>query len=163
MTSGIVSIDSGRITSGIEQSPPFPGSWAGMEHAFHYPHESASCLAPASASQLHPGTVLALAHRQCFRDDAGASEGTHMTVTESTQEALIERHIDANPHGRGPAEARLAEYGPAVWAIVAYWKAANGDLRQVARDFEVPMEAVEAALAFYRLHQDLIDARLVLN
>jgi uncharacterized protein (DUF433 family) len=87
-----------------------------------------------------------------------------MAVMDRTREAaLIARHIDPNPHGRGPAEARLAEYGPAVWAIVAYWRAAGENAGEVARDFQVPAEAVEAALAFYRLHKDLIEARLLLS
>jgi uncharacterized protein (DUF433 family) len=85
------------------------------------------------------------------------------TTTEARDEEFVAQHIDANPGGRGPAEARLAEYGTSVWAIVAYWNAVDQDAGVVARDFEVPLDAIEAALAYYRLHKDLIDARLLLN
>ena len=38
-----------------------------------------------------------------------------------------------------------------------------GDPLRVAEDYEVPLEAVEAALAYYELHRYLIDARIALN
>jgi uncharacterized protein (DUF433 family) len=76
---------------------------------------------------------------------------------------LIARYIEPNPHRSGPQGGRLRGYGVAVWALVADWKGADGDAVQVASDYEVPQEAVEAALAYYRQHQDLIDARLALN
>jgi uncharacterized protein (DUF433 family) len=93
------------------------------------------------------------------------SVGTEpVALTDDRHDAtLVAEHIDANPHGRGPSEARLAEHGTSVWAIVAYWNATNHDTVEVARDFGVPVEAIEAALAFYRRHKDLIDARLLLN
>jgi uncharacterized protein (DUF433 family) len=34
---------------------------------------------------------------------------------------------------------------------------------QVARDYDVPEEAVEAALAYYSQHAPLIDARILAN
>ena len=76
---------------------------------------------------------------------------------------LIARHIEPNPHRSGQHEARLKEYGVSVWALVGYWKGAGGDVDQVAEANQVPREAVEAALAYYRQHQYLIDARLALN
>ncbi len=76
---------------------------------------------------------------------------------------LIARHIEPNPHRSGPHEARLKEYGVSVWALVGYWKGTSGDVDQVAEAYQVPREAVEAALAYYRQHQYLIDARLALN
>jgi uncharacterized protein (DUF433 family) len=84
-------------------------------------------------------------------------------TTQQTDEALIVRYVDPDPRGRGPAEARLAEYGIAIWALVAYLRACNWDVDEVARDYEIPREAVEAAAAYYRRHQSLIDARLLLN
>jgi uncharacterized protein (DUF433 family) len=79
-------------------------------------------------------------------------------------QALIDRYVDANPHGRGAAEARLKDYGTSVWALVGYYLHAVGrDAEQVAHDYHLPREVVEAALAYYRRHQALIDARLLLN
>jgi uncharacterized protein (DUF433 family) len=37
------------------------------------------------------------------------------------------------------------------------------DVAQVAADYALPSEAVEAAMAYYRRHKDLIDARIVAN
>lgn len=78
---------------------------------------------------------------------------------------LIERYIDLDtdryPGGR--ADARLREYGVPVWALIGQWRALDGDLEQLASDYELPREAVEAALAYYRCNQEYIDARLLLN
>ena len=38
-----------------------------------------------------------------------------------------------------------------------------GDHLQVAVDYELPVEAMEAAFAYYDLHRYLIDARIALN
>ena len=79
------------------------------------------------------------------------------------EQELIARHIEPNPHRSGPHEARLKEYGVSVWALVGYWKGTNGDVAEVAEAYDVPSEAVEAALAHYRRYKELIDARLLLN
>ena len=77
---------------------------------------------------------------------------------------LIERYIAENLYRPGPAEARLAPYGTHVWAIVSYYRqAVHCDLDRVARDYAIPREAVEAALAYYRKHRQVIEARILLN
>lgn len=80
-----------------------------------------------------------------------------------TEEQLIARYIEPNPHKGGLAEARLVDYGIAVWALIAYWQGVQGDAAQVANDYDIPREAVEAALAYYRRHQNVIEARLAAN
>jgi uncharacterized protein (DUF433 family) len=80
-----------------------------------------------------------------------------------TDEELIAKYIDPDPHGYGPAEARLLRYGVSVWALIGALPAANDDIVQVAADYDLPLEAVEAAVAYYRHHRALIDARLLLN
>ena len=50
-----------------------------------------------------------------------------------------------------------------VWALIRQLRAIGGDLDQLAADYELPREAVEAALAFYRHNKPYIDARLLLN
>jgi len=76
---------------------------------------------------------------------------------------LIERHIELNPHKPWLAEARLKQSGVAVWALVGHLPAVDGDVDRVAAEYAIPREAVEAALAYYRRHQALIDARLDAN
>ena len=81
------------------------------------------------------------------------------------EQELIERYIDLDtdryPGGR--ADARLREYGVPVWALIGQLRALNGDMDQLARDYELPREAVEAAFAYYRRNKEYIDARLLLN
>ena len=78
----------------------------------------------------------------------------------SASTKLIPKYIDTSA---GRAEARVVPYGVSVWALVGYLKAAQGDKDRVARDYEVPREAVEAAEAYYRRNKALIDARLAMN
>jgi uncharacterized protein (DUF433 family) len=83
------------------------------------------------------------------------------TVTTSE---LIERYIIQDPWRPGLAEARLADYGTHVWALVSYYQqAVNRDIDRVAHDYDIPREAVEAALAYYRKNRRYIDARILLN
>ena len=79
------------------------------------------------------------------------------------EQELIARHIEPDSCRSAPHEARLVEHGVSVWALVAYLDVVNGDVRQVAEDYDVPVEAVQAALAYYHRHKDLIDARIALN
>ena len=78
-------------------------------------------------------------------------------------ERLIARYIEPNPHRPGLDEAWLKDYGVSVWALVGYLEAASGDVARVAADYELPREAVDAALAYYRRHKPVIDARLAAN
>jgi uncharacterized protein (DUF433 family) len=41
--------------------------------------------------------------------------------------------------------------------------ARENDLAQVARDYDVPVEAVEAVYAYYQRHRPVIDARIAAN
>lgn len=78
-----------------------------------------------------------------------------------TDDELITRYIGANPNRPGPEHARLEKYGVPVWAIISYLdQAANGDVARVASDYDVPVEAVEAARVYYRRHAAAIDARI---
>ncbi len=78
---------------------------------------------------------------------------------------LIDRYIDLDTdrYSGGRADARLKEYGVPVWALVGQLRVLDGDVDQLARDYELPSEAVQAALAYYRCNREYIDARLLLN
>jgi uncharacterized protein (DUF433 family) len=77
-----------------------------------------------------------------------------------TDQELIERYIEQDPYRPGSNGARLRDYGVSVWALIAYYQAAEGDINRVAADYELPPEAVEAALAYYRQHKESIDVRI---
>ena len=81
-----------------------------------------------------------------------------MTITDS-----IAHHIEEDPEHRGPARARLRDSGVEVWVLVAQLPAMDGDPVRLAEAYGVPVEAVEAALAYYRRHKRVIDAQIVLN
>lgn len=78
-------------------------------------------------------------------------------------QALIARWIERDPRRPGPSEVRLVGYGVAVWALVGALPMVSGDIDELAEAYEVPREAIEAALAYYRQHRAAIDARLTLN
>jgi len=50
-----------------------------------------------------------------------------------------------------------------VWALVGYLEAVHGDVSRVADDYRLPLEAVEAAVTYYRQYKQLIDDRLEAN
>ncbi|MDQ6833440.1 MAG: hypothetical protein M3008_08575 [Chloroflexota bacterium] len=83
--------------------------------------------------------------------------------TQSRSDALVAAYIEQNPNRPGKDEVRLKTYSISVWAIIGYWKASNGDLADVAAGYDVPVEAVEAALAYYNRTRAIIDARLDAN
>ena len=78
-------------------------------------------------------------------------------------DGLIEHYIETDPSRPGPGGARLKEYGVPVWALVGHMNAVHGEVAQVAEDYDLPREAVEAALAYYHRHQAAIDAKLLAN
>jgi len=74
-----------------------------------------------------------------------------MVVTIKSRDALIARYIEKDPERPWSGSERLVDYHTPVWALIGYYNhAAKGDIAQVAHDYDVPEEAVEAALAFYR-------------
>jgi hypothetical protein len=99
-------------------------------------------------------------------------------------EALISTHVEPHPGRPGRAEWRLKERGLPVWAIIGALvqtdnPAESSDVlsdqavakslgegqavAQLARDYGISREAVEAAIGYYRQHKHLIDARLIIN
>jgi len=74
---------------------------------------------------------------------------------------LIARYIELDPRHRWPGGARLRDSGVHVWALVGHWRyATDGNAAAVAHDYDLPEEAVRAALAYYERHKGAIDARL---
>lgn len=74
-----------------------------------------------------------------------------MTTTPPDATAqLLERYIE---EGRPWEEARLRDNGTPVWAILGYLVGADGDRQRTADDYEIPVEAVDAAVAYYERNQ----------
>ena len=79
------------------------------------------------------------------------------------EQQLIERWIEPHPWKRGVEEARLIDSKVSIWALMGYLRMVGGDVSAVAEGYNVPRDAVEAALAYYCQHRILIDARLAAN
>ena len=76
---------------------------------------------------------------------------------------LIERFIEIDVHHPGAAGALLRASGVPVWVLVAQLPAADGSVEKLASEYDISIDAVHAALAYYRRHRKIIDARIALN
>ncbi len=90
-----------------------------------------------------------------------------IVVTAESSQAIIERHIEKDPERPWSGTERLVEYHTPVWALIGYYyHGANQHVSQVAEDYDVPEEAVKAALAFYnsdRSVKSVIDGHIAAN
>ena len=77
--------------------------------------------------------------------------------------ALIDAWIEPDPYRSGAGNVRLREFGVHVWAIIGYLQGYDGDMEHVARAFDIPVEAVRAAQAYYDRHPEVIEARMDAN
>lgn len=84
-------------------------------------------------------------------------------ATSQDDETLIARYIKPYPDRPGRAYAYFPDYGYSVARIIRDVKAADGDIATTARHWEMPEDAIRAALAFYHRHHDYIDARILLE
>lgn len=76
---------------------------------------------------------------------------------------LVTEWIEPDPYKPWEGDARIRDTGVHVWALIGYLPAVHDDPARVAADYELPIEAVEAAIAYYRRHRHAIDARLAMN
>jgi uncharacterized protein (DUF433 family) len=76
---------------------------------------------------------------------------------------VTEQDIQPNPYRPGVDEAVLGDFGIPVWAVVGAIVLAHATPDEVARDYQIPVAAVRAALAYYERHKDAIDARIAAN
>lgn len=70
---------------------------------------------------------------------------------------------EPDPARPGFGEYRLKDRGVPIWAIIGSLTEDADNIDEVADAYDLPREAVEAALAFYRRHHAAIDARLAQN
>jgi hypothetical protein len=86
-----------------------------------------------------------------------------LEISEDEADALIAQYIRGDParHGRDRARTGSEEWTTPVWQVIAYLQAAN--IPTVAYEYDVSEEAVRAAIAYYRRHRALIDARILLQ
>lgn len=92
------------------------------------------------------------------KKDSGDEGATVLNEAE-----LIATYIELAPRNHSRAEARLVGSGVPVWAIVGQYQATGRDAANVAESYQVPLAAVQAALAFYRQNMAIIEDRLEAN
>jgi uncharacterized protein (DUF433 family) len=76
---------------------------------------------------------------------------------------LVSALIEPDPYHPGPMDVVVRERHVPVWALVNYFVAVDGDTARVASDYDISTDAVRAALAYYKAHREIIDARLAAN
>ncbi|MHB8647554.1 MAG: DUF433 domain-containing protein [Thermomicrobiales bacterium] len=87
-----------------------------------------------------------------------------MATTDTTRaDALIAKYIEPHPAKPGRAFARVKMRGVPVWALVAFLADDFSNADEVANDYAIPREAVDAAIAYYQQSKAYIDAFLLLN
>lgn len=76
---------------------------------------------------------------------------------------LIARYIELGPE-HSVSGARLRDSGVSVSTIIRLLNS-GADFSEVAREYEIPEEAVKAAEAFYQVpeNKEIIDAKLLLE
>lgn len=80
-----------------------------------------------------------------------------------SDEELIKQYIAPDRYVPGPVEVRVKDYHKHVWALAGDLRACSFDVESVAKDHRIPVEYVEAALAYYRRYPEIIEARLAEN
>jgi uncharacterized protein (DUF433 family) len=90
--------------------------------------------------------------------------GLSQSMAEDRADALIAAYIEPHPGKPGIAEYRLhvEQNGYPVWSIVASLLNREDD-EQIAREYDISREAVEAVRAYYERNREAIDARLAAN
>ncbi|MGH2615465.1 MAG: hypothetical protein ACRDJC_09520 [Thermomicrobiales bacterium] len=93
--------------------------------------------------------------------------------TANCNDVELRRMIGPDKHRPGLARARLVAEQIPVWAIIGYIGAVVGTtdptaitneaIAQVAADYDISHEAVQAALLYYGEHRAVIDALLEAN
>ena len=80
-----------------------------------------------------------------------------------TDRELVAALIAPDPYHPGSMNVVVRERHVPVWALVNYLVAAEGDIDRVAADYRISTDAVRAALAYYKDHKEIIEARLEAN
>lgn len=85
---------------------------------------------------------------------------------EPNDDELIAEYISVDPNREGIEDARVTRFGVPVWALIGYLPAgsvSDDDWGAVAGAYQLPIDAVHAAFAFYNRHKHAIDARIAAN
>lgn len=79
------------------------------------------------------------------------------------EDALIARWIVAGSDSGDPIEAVALPRRVPVWAIIGQLKLEYWKPEVVAGEYDLPLQAVETAVLFYRRNQEALDQRVAAN
>jgi uncharacterized protein (DUF433 family) len=125
--------------------------------------ESALAIAEVARGYGVPAVVVhaALAYyrrnKPCIDVILRANSGERVELGD---DPLVLKYIQIDPDWDSEDDARIMGHGVQVWALIGALDGNESDVEEVARDYRIPLEAMEAALAYYRSHKDAIDCRL---
>jgi len=110
--------------------------------------------------------MFGLVGRRWTDQERAVKRSTPFPVEEAlapSADGLIARYIAPHPHRAGTANVWLPGYGYSVWILADALNDVNGDRERVAREYELPEEAVEAVALYYDRHRKAIDAKILAN
>lgn len=85
-----------------------------------------------------------------------------MVRNEISDTELIARYVHTDPDRFEPDRGRLERTGVSAWVLISQLR--HGDsFETVASDYDITIDEVQAAVAYYRQHPAVIDARITLN
>jgi uncharacterized protein (DUF433 family) len=84
-------------------------------------------------------------------------------LSDADQIELMRTWLQDHPHRVSPWDVVVVPRFVSVWAIIGQVEASLGDLDDVAEAYEIPIDAVRAALAYYRRFPEVIEARIDAN
>jgi len=81
----------------------------------------------------------------------------------TAEELAITRWIEPNPPKPGPAEMWVLPGCVSERVVMRQLQVEDWDIAGVAEFFELPVEAIEAAIAYYHQNRATIDERIARN
>jgi uncharacterized protein (DUF433 family) len=82
---------------------------------------------------------------------------------QTIQDELIARYIEPDHVFSTPDSAWVAGSSFHVKAVIRRLQFEDWNVEAVAESFQLPVEAVQAAIAYYERHKSVIDARILLD
>jgi uncharacterized protein (DUF433 family) len=88
-------------------------------------------------------------------------------LTDAERAARIAQYIEQDPKRPWPGSERIKDFHTPIWALIGHYQHGAGQsIEMVARDYHLPVEAVETAILFYRTDRrarTAIDGHLAAN
>lgn len=92
-----------------------------------------------------------------------AADRLKETLAEDEQVTLMRTWLQDHPHRPAPYEVIVGPHSVPVYALIGYLEVAKGDLCKVAEAYDVPLDAVKAAVVYYSRYPEIITARVDAN